>query len=252
MTSSLLGIIPAAGSGVRARPYSYEVHKGLFAIDGKSNIERNIDIMRDEFDIKEIVIIVGYMADAVRENFGDGSDFDVKITYIENHHLDKGWAWSILLAKPYLAGRYACVMLSDEFYLESNHGEFYKAPYEESSVTIAYKHEANADIIKKNFSVERDGQRVIRLLENPTTVSNDILGIASFLVNPDVFNLLEAAYDSGRPAVEFINFIDELITGGHKVSLFELTGDYINLNDVAALEAANDLAIRARLVKENT
>ena len=28
-----LGIIPAAGSGVRAKPYTYEVHKGLFVIE---------------------------------------------------------------------------------------------------------------------------------------------------------------------------------------------------------------------------
>ncbi|MEO0883182.1 MAG: sugar phosphate nucleotidyltransferase [Pseudomonadota bacterium] len=151
MTSSLLGIIPAAGSGVRARPYSYEVHKGLFAIDGQSNIERNICIMRDEYDIKEIVIVVGYMADAVQETFGDGSDLGVKLTYIENHHLDKGWAWSILLAKPYLAGRYACVMLSDEFYLGCNHAEFYKSPYKDSAVTIAYKREENPALSKRTF-----------------------------------------------------------------------------------------------------
>ncbi|MEO0883183.1 MAG: hypothetical protein AAFY34_10660 [Pseudomonadota bacterium] len=89
-------------------------------------------------------------------------------------------------------------------------------------------------------------------MENPTTITNDNLGIASFLINPDIFGLLEDAYDSGRPSVEFINFVDELIKAGQKVSLFELTGDYINLNDVAALEAANDLAIRARLLREQS
>ena len=87
MTESLIGIIPAAGSGVRARPYSYEIHKGLFAIDGKSNIERTIDIMRDDLGITEVIIIVGYMGDAIRSAFGDGSDFGVRIVYVENQHL---------------------------------------------------------------------------------------------------------------------------------------------------------------------
>ena len=40
---------------------------------------------------------------------------------------------------------------------------------------------------------------------------------------------------------------DELIRDGHGVAAFDLDGDYINLNDVASLEAAQDLAIRRRL-----
>ena len=247
MTSSLIGIIPAAGSGVRARPYSYEMHKGLFSIDGESNISRLISIMRDKFDIEEIVITLGYMGDSIRDTFGDGKELGVKITYVENQHLDKGWAWSVLLAKPYLAGRHACVMLSDEFYLDTNHQELAKYPYDKSSAVVTVKRVDDPELIKKNFSVEYDGDRVIRLVENPVNITNDMLGMANFIVSPEVVGLLEAAYDSGRPSIEFVNFIDELIRDGHNVSLFELTGHYINLNDVASLEAASDLAIRNRM-----
>ena len=124
MSSSLVGIIPAAGSGIRARPYTYELHKGMFQIDGKPNIERHIDLMRDEMGIEEIVVVLGYMGETIQSFFGDGSERGVRIHYVENQHLDKGWAWSVLLAKPFMAGRNACVMLADEFYLNSNMGEF--------------------------------------------------------------------------------------------------------------------------------
>ncbi|GJL56968.1 MAG: hypothetical protein NPIRA02_41000 [Nitrospirales bacterium] len=247
MKSSMLGIIPAAGSGVRARPYSYEMHKGLFSIDGQSNISRLISIMRDQFEINEIVITLGYMGDSIRSTFGDGADSDVRITYVENQHLDKGWSWSVLLAKPYLAGRHACVMMSDEFYLETNHRDFAKCPYDEHSAMIAVQSVDDTELIKKNFSVESDGNRVIRLVENPVHIPNNILGMANFILAPVVFELLESAFDSGRPSIEFVNFIDELIRDGHSVALYELTGHYINLNDVASLEAACDMAIRARL-----
>ena len=98
----MIGIIPAAGSGIRARPYTYELHKGMFLIDGKPNIQRHIELMRDEMGIEEIVIVLGYMAETITAFFGDGSDHDVRLTYVENQHLDKGWAWSVLLAKPYI------------------------------------------------------------------------------------------------------------------------------------------------------
>lgn len=250
MTNSMIGIIPAAGSGVRARPYSYEIHKGLFAIDGKSNIARIIEVMRDDLGISEIVIVVGYMADAIRAAFGDGKDMGVSVTYVENQHLDRGWAWSVLLAKPMLAGRHACIMLSDEFYLDTNFKDLADSDYAEHMATVAVKTTDDPDLIKKNFAVERDGARIIRLVENPPVVQNNILGMASFIVSPELFTHLEAAYDSGRPSIEFVNFIDEMIRNGHSVRAFDATGEYINLNDVSSLEAANDMAIRARLQRE--
>lgn len=245
-TPELLGVIPAAGSGVRAKPYSYEMHKGMFPIGGKPNIEHLICNMRDNFEIREVVIVLGYMADSIRQYFGDGQEFGVSIHYAENQHLDKGWAWSVLLAEPFLKGRHACVMLCDEFYLNTNHDELANFPYHEHDVVVATQSGVEPEKIQKNFSVERDGQRVIRLVENPVSIPNDMLGMANFIVSPTVLTKLRYAYEHGRPSIEFVNFIDELIRGGYSVAAFDLEGHYINLNDVASLEAAQDLAIQTQ------
>ena len=247
MPSPLVGVIPAAGSGIRARPYTYELHKGMFLIDGKPNIERHIDVMRDQMGIDEIVIILGYMGDTIQAFFGDGANHGVRINYVENQHLDKGWAWSVLLAKPFLAGRNACVMLADEFYLNTNMGEFTQFDLEKHSAVFPVKSVNNPALIKKNFSVERDGTRVVRLIENPVSLPNDLLGMASFLVRADVMTELEAAFDTGRTNLDFVTFVDDLIRSGHTIGAFDMTGDYINLNDVVSLEAAQDAAIKSRL-----
>lgn len=247
MVNSLIGIIPAAGSGIRARPYTYEVHKGMFLIDGKPNIERHVDLMRDEAGIEEIVIVLGYMAGSIQEYFGDGSDFGVRITYVENQHLDKGWAWSVLLAKPYMAGRRGLVMLADEFYLNTNLGEIIDFDNERFTTVLPVKPVEDRELIKKNFSVDRDGERIIRLVENPISTPNDLLGMASFVIHPEVLVKLEEAYQSGRTSLDFITFVDDLIRDGHEVAAFDLEGDYLNLNDVTSMEAAQDMAIRARL-----
>lgn len=249
MPSPLVGIIPAAGSGIRARPYTYDLHKGMFLIDRKPNIERLIDLMRDEMGIDEIVIVLGYMGEAISSYFTNGSEHGVTIHYVENQHLDKGWAWSVLLAKPYLAGRNGCVMLADEFYLNSNMGEFAGFDLETYSMACPVKPVDEPALIKKNFSVEREGQRVIRLIENPIELPNNLLGMASFLLRADVMNQLEAAFDTGRTNLDFVTFADDLIRAGKLVGAFDMVGEYINLNDVASLEAAQDAAIRSRLEK---
>ena len=246
MSDQLIGIIPAAGSGIRARPYTYELHKGMFLIDGKPNIQRHIELMRDNMGIEEIVIVLGYMGDTITEFFGDGSDHGVRLTYVENQHLDKGWAWSVLLAKPYMAGRLGVVMLADEFYLDSNLGEI-TAIDGDFSVVVPVKPVDDPELIKKNFSVERDGSRIIRLVENPVSTPNDLLGMATFVVRPDVMVELEEAFEGGRSSLDFVTFVDDLIRTGRTVGAFDLDGDYINLNDVASMEAAQDAAIRSRL-----
>lgn len=252
MSTSVLGIIPAAGSGIRALPYTYEVHKGMFLIDGKPNIERHIDLMRDEMRIEEIVIILGYMGDSIQAYFGDGTDFGVRLNYVENQHLDKGWAWSVLLAKPLLAGRHACVMLADEFYLNSNLGKIAEYDLDKYSVVCPVKPVTDPALIKKNFSIERDGQRVIRLVENPVALPNDLLGTATFMVHASVMQELEVAFENGRTSLDFVTFADDLIRSGRLVGAFDLVGDYINLNDVASMEAAQDATIRSRLEKSQT
>lgn len=250
--SPLIGIIPAAGSGIRARPYTYELHKGMFLIDGKPNIERHVDLMRDQMGIEEIVIVLGYMGDTIRQHFGDGSSHDVRIHYVENQHLDKGWAWSVLLAKPFMAGRDGCIMLADEFYLDSNLGEFADFDLGAYSAACLVTPVDDEAVIKKNFSVEKDGTRVIRLVENPVALPNDLLGMASFLVRNEVMVALEAAFDAGHTNLDFVTFLDDLIRTGHSVGAFDMTGCYLNLNDVASMEAAQDAAIRARLAKADS
>lgn len=243
---SMIGIIPAAGSGIRARPYTYELHKGMFLIDGKPNIQRHIELMQ-EIGIDEIVIILGYMGDTIREHFGDGADFGVRLTYVENQHLDKGWAWSVLLAKPYLAGRRGLVMLADEFYLDTNLPEIVNVDSERFSTVVPVKSVGDPALIKKNFSVERSDERLIRLVENPVSTPNDLLGMATFVIRPEVMVALEAEFENGRTSLDFVTFVDDLIRQGHEVGAFDLVGDYLNLNDVAAMELAQDMAIRSRL-----
>lgn len=251
MTKPMIGVIPAAGSGIRARPYTYEQHKGMFLIDRKPNIERLLETMHNKMGIEEVVIVTGYMGETIEEYFGDGADFGVRLHYVANQHLDKGWAWSVLLAKPFLAGRHCCIMLADEFYLNSNHDELAEFDFDSHAAVCTVQSVDDAELIKRNFSVEKDGTRVIRLVENPVSIPNDLLGMATFVVNPEVIALLEEAYDSGRPMVEFVNFIDDLIRQGHSVAAFELSGAYVNLNDVASLEAAQDIAIRNRIESES-
>ncbi len=221
---------------MRARPYTHEIHKGLFDINGRPNMERIITIMRDELKIKEIVIVVGYLGDSIKQHFGDGSHYGVAITYIDNTDLERGWAWSVLLAEPHI-DRHFCVMLCDECYISSNHCELLRFPYTEHLAVCAGMHVDDALLIKKNYAIEKQQQNITALIEKPQSVSNDLMGSGTFVFSPQLFAILKQAFADSK-TVDLVSLLNEQISQQQSVAFFELAGTYVNINDRDSLQLA--------------
>lgn len=234
----LVGLIPAAGMGVRARPFTKTIPKCMLEIDGTPNLQKNVEIMRDDLGIQDIFIVIGYQGNVIQEYFGDGSRFGVRITYIENKAINKGMAYSILLAKQHISS-YFCVILSDESYINSNHKELAFFPYRNAIITCSIMHVDDWSMIQRNYSCELERDRIVRLVEKPNKIINDILGCGTFVLSPDIFPFLEQAFEQSPDGyVEYITFLDKLCQRGEKVLYFTLRGSYVNINDRDSLSLA--------------
>jgi dTDP-glucose pyrophosphorylase len=232
----LRGLIPAAGKGVRARPYTHEVHKGMLTINGVPNIERIIAIMRNELQISEIVIVTGHLGETIRDYFGSGEKFGVSINYIENHELDRGWSWSVFLAREYIDS-YFCIMLCDESYIGSNHAELLNEPYSDYFALCAGMHVDDAELIHKNYALEHNNKLLSALIEKPTVITNDLMGSGTFICSPDIFPVLEQAFKNSH-SLDFVNFLNTQLQHGRPMLFFELKGTYVNINDRDSLHLA--------------
>lgn len=73
-------IILTAGEGTRMRPLTTTRPKTMLITGGKPLIQYNIESLRDA-GIKDITLVVGYKQEVIKEYFGDGSAFGVKINY---------------------------------------------------------------------------------------------------------------------------------------------------------------------------
>lgn len=76
----LKAIILSAGEGSRMRPLTLTKPKTMLPVAGKPIIQYNIESLRDN-GINDILLIVRYKEEIVRNYFGDGSDFGVNISY---------------------------------------------------------------------------------------------------------------------------------------------------------------------------
>lgn len=94
-------VILAGGRGLKMRPFTYEMPKGLFPVGGKPILDHLIELLRS-FEIRNIILSIGYLGEKIKDHFGDGKKFGVKITYVTE---DKpaGTAGALRLAKKHLA-----------------------------------------------------------------------------------------------------------------------------------------------------
>ena len=132
-TALQIGVIPAAGRGVRAYPKTSYMPKPMVFVGGKPILQWNIEIMRDQVGIREIYLIVGHLREQIQDYFGGGSSLGVTIRYvIQEGHAGIGAAIGLLkdrIREPFL------VILGDEMYADSNHRELTaKIPHEYDAV----------------------------------------------------------------------------------------------------------------------
>jgi NDP-sugar pyrophosphorylase family protein len=74
-------VVLAAGRGTRMRELTATLPKPMIEVRGKPVLQHIIEGLRDA-RIRELLVVVGYHADAVRNFFGDGSRSDVAIHYV--------------------------------------------------------------------------------------------------------------------------------------------------------------------------
>lgn len=80
-------VIMAGGKGTRIASVRSDVPKPMINICGKPILEHQIDNLK-ACGLTDIILVIGYLGDKIKEYFGDGNKFGVNIEYfVEDHPL---------------------------------------------------------------------------------------------------------------------------------------------------------------------
>lgn len=83
MLNHYTAVIQAGGKGTRLRSLTGDrIPKPLLMLNGKPMIQWQIEKLR-AYGVSRIIIIIGYLGEKIREYFGDGSEFGVEVSYVE-------------------------------------------------------------------------------------------------------------------------------------------------------------------------
>jgi len=109
---SMKVIIPAAGVGTRLRPHTHTMPKALVQVAGKPILGYILDEL-SVLDVEELIIIVGYMGDKIK-NYVD-THYNFKAIYVvQKKRLGLGHA--INLARDYVEGQPVLITLDDTIF----------------------------------------------------------------------------------------------------------------------------------------
>ncbi|MEM3609227.1 MAG: sugar phosphate nucleotidyltransferase, partial [Candidatus Bathyarchaeia archaeon] len=97
-------VVLAAGEGVRLQPVTTTRPKHLIKLGGKPILEHCLDALKTA-GIEETLIVIHYMEEKIRNYFGDGKNFGLKIEYVEQEAV-KGTGNAIGAAEPYVKGEF--------------------------------------------------------------------------------------------------------------------------------------------------
>jgi dTDP-glucose pyrophosphorylase len=212
-------VILAAGKGKRLRPITSTRPKPMIPIAGRPLLAHAIIGLR-KAGISEILLIVGYKENLIRDYFGDGKElFGIKIEYITQ--------------KQYLgtahAANYAREFIDDSPFLMM-YGDLLVNPTVFKNILSKFKKDSNEGQISlievpnpQDFgiiSLNSEGF-VINITEKPSPSLNlgNLANAGIYLFKPIIFDAIEKTKKSIRREYEFTDSMQILIN--------EFNGNYL-------------------------
>lgn len=192
-------VILAAGEGKRMHPLTYTRPKVMLPIAGKPILEWNLLNARAA-GLKEFVFIVSYKSEMVREYFGDGKQWNVKINYV-NQGKALGTAHAIGTVKPFVND--FIVLCGDTIFGINDIKQIAKKGTKIGLVKI--------DNATEYGIVELKGKHVMKIHEKMDHPISNIINAGMYHFNKQIFDYIRKTEKSLRGEYEVTDSINMLV-----------------------------------------
>ena len=192
------GIILAGGEGTRLRPLTYIANKHLLPIYDKPMIQYPLETLK-ALGIKDILIVSG--GDHIgrfAEYLGDGSQFEVNITYKVQMKAG-GIAEALALASGWAGNERVAVILGDNIF-DNNELKDILVPNIEQDNAVLVLNKVK-DPSRFGVPVFEDGE-VVAIEEKPTHSQSEYAITGLYIYPPDVFDIIPTLDRSKRGEIE--------------------------------------------------
>jgi dTDP-glucose pyrophosphorylase len=229
-------VVLAAGRGTRMRELTAEVPKPMIEVRGKPVLQHIVEGLRDA-GMPELLIVVGYHADAVRNFFGDGSRHTVAIQYVTQIVQD-GTGRVVDLSHDFVDDSPFVLSYGDILVDPVNYKRVADLPDNVEAIVTVTRGE---DVSKGGAVFLNDRMELLDLREKsePGEAMSPWYNAGLYTFRPSIFEFTAKLKPSPRGEFELTDAIRELAKSGKKVKALELTGDWADVRDPEILAKLN-------------
>src|SRR3984893_4201431 len=226
----------AAGRGTRMRELTADLPKPMIKVRGKPILLHIIEGLQTAA-IKNFLIIVGYHSEAVRNYFGDGTCFGLRINYATQAVQD-GTGRVVDLARDF-AGNSAFVLGYGDILVDPiDYKRIVDLPDDVEAIITVKRDE---DVSKGGAVFVNEQMELVDLREKsksgePTSPWYNA-GVYTF--RPSIFEFTAKLEPSARGEYELTDAIRDLALSGKKVKALELSGEWADVRDPEILAQLN-------------
>ncbi|MHB1685278.1 MAG: sugar phosphate nucleotidyltransferase, partial [Bacilli bacterium] len=186
-------LILSGGTGSRLRPLTYTGAKQLIPVANKPILFYGIEAIRDA-GISEIGIVVGDTGAEIRSAVGDGDQWGVRVTYIEQDQ-PRGLAHAVKIAEPFIGEDDFLVFLGDNLVRDGVTAfvDQFKAKRPNALILLSRV----TDPQRFGVAELREG-RVVRLVEKPKVPPSDLALVGVYLFDSRIFKAVNDIEPSWR------------------------------------------------------
>lgn len=231
-------LITSGGKGTRLRPLTHTQNKHLIPIANKPILHYAIETVVAT-GIKEIGIVTNQEGKEVIEQIGDGSRWDVQISYIPQA-APLGLAHVVKISEDFIGNEPFIFYLGDNMVV-GGVKRFIDA-FEKDNVNCHLTLAKVKD--PERFGVpEIRGNRIVKVEEKPTIPKSQFAVAGIYLYDHHIFEAVNNIEPSARGELEISDAHQYLLDHGYKVGYSEITGWWKDTGKPIDLLEANRLVL---------
>jgi len=198
----------AAGEGVRLQPITSTRPKHLIKVGGKPILEHCLNAVKTS-GIDETLIVIHYMGEAIRQYFGDGKKFGLKIEYVEQKTV-LGTGNAVSLVEPHVKDDFLLVYGDLLFSAEAVKNVIDLHKKEKPAATMAVVPVENPEYY--GIVELEDEKYVKRIVEKPKheEAPSNLANTGIYVFSTEIFDKIRETSASARGEWEITDAISQL------------------------------------------
>ena len=244
-------VVMAGGFGNRIQPLTNSRPKPMLPIINKPMMEHTMMTLKD-LGVKEFIVLLYFKPEIIKDYFGDGSDFGIKVSYVVPDD-DYGTAGAVKLAQE-LIGDDNFIIISGDLVTDFDFQKIFDYhAQKKSKLTITLTSVDNP--LEFGVVIANEEGKIEKFLEKPSwgEVFSDTINTGIYIIEPEILNYIpkNEEFDFAKDLFPLLMREDIDLMAGYAEGYWRDVGNPESYRDVYDDILTGKVELKARGEKSN-